>query len=667
MTALGQVARECREIGPITCFTLFFLKSIHEKVTTMLNTKSVAHDYRSYLWVPDDVVEVAEKKCLAAKLARSKVKSLSLCLRVLEVRKDARLKELDERGINEEELTEEMLWLDIEWPRLSRFSLHFCAASSLQKIFPVVMAAGFARQRYIKRDAKSGVRIGDDNGIPLIYATYQDAQDDSEAHPGLIVHQALFESEVLNKEIRGLGRSVPPPPPSAKGETEKNEGAQRNNQTGSLSSAEQPSDHEDKTATRVGNKRSTVVSNRNITPPVPKNQGVGTFAGPLYQHGTVAGTPPAPRDQGQPPVAQTNPVPHTQGGRSVAPPCAPLMERTPAPENQGTGAAVATLPHPNAKPPAQRDTGPLQNSQPPSPENAAPSPGGEDPLCQAANHKDITTKRESQHMEKETNRPDTCASGAVCVDISLFDFFQPWSQVAIMDLLTLIFPLPARSNDETVQLYEDTTARLVADPPLQSRGLVFAARLMYYLKDESSPCQWRPKLRALRNNPTLAMQPWHLTAQVVPIATHEMERADWWPQAISPSLGLQNPTSSTPNTLANANSVLAEVTVLDLAELAEIAPDQRQGMLRQEAIDLAADIRTALPEDEFPGVFTDIGAINRWQKARGYFVEFWPANGLKLLLYSDADFERVVSCAKWLATPELKKQLIAACADSQVA
>lgn len=603
----------------------------------MLNTDSVQHDYINWFVFHDDVLEVAENKCLAQQLSRTRATPFTACVRVLECWKNARLKELDKQGIDEEHLTEEMLWLDIEWPYVSRYALRILGPGSFQKIFPVVMKAGFARQRYIKRDAKSGVRICDDHGVPLVYATYQDAQDDSETHPGRIIHQALFESEVLNREIAGLGRSVPPPSPGAKGETKtetKNEGAQRNGQTGSRTEAEQPPD-QSTFAARVGNKHTTKVSEVNIPSPAPKNQGVSTFAGPLYHAGTNASAPPTPK-------------------------------------NQGAGVAVATLPPKNAKAPAQRDTGPLSNSQPPSPNNAAPSPRGEDPLRQTANHKDITTKRESQDMEKEeSTTPDTCASGAVCVDISLFNFFQPWSQVAIMDLLTLVFPLPAHygstdAEQQTVQLYEDTTTRLVADPSLQSRGLVFAARLMYYLKDESSPCQWRPKLRALRHNPNLVMQPWHLTAKTVPIAASEMERADWWPPELSPALGIQAPTGTT-NTLANANSVLAEVTVLDLAELAGIAPDQRQGMPRQDAIDLVADIHTALPEEEFPGVFADHGAINRWQKSRGYSVEFWPADGLKLLLYSYEDFERVVSCAKWLGTPELKKRLSAVCADSQIA
>lgn len=271
--------------------------------------------------------------------------------------------------------------------------------------------------------------------------------------------------------------------------------------------------------------------------------------------------------------------------------------------------------------------------------------------------------------EKEKLSPETGTAGAVsvCVDISLFDFFQKWSQMAILDLEGLIFPLPpSYSSDDaqrqTLQLYEETAALLADDPELQRRGLVFVARLMYYFKDEGSPCQWRPKLRALKNNPNLTMQPWHMTAKTVPIAAAEMERADWWPSAISPSAGLQNPAGTT-NALANPNSVLDDITVLDLAELASVAKADRQGMDRQDAINLVASIRTDLPEEEFPGVFADYGTINRWQKARGYFVEFWPVDGLKLVLYSRADWDRVIACAQWLGTPDLREHLTALYAD----
>lgn len=632
----------------------------------MLDTKSVKHNYIYFHWIPDDVLEVAEISCRKQGLARTKANPFSACLRDLEIWKDARLKELDRQGIDQEQLTEEMLWLDIEWPRMVRYALRFFSASCFQKIFPVVMDAGFARQRYIKRHAKSGIRVCDENGIPLVYATYQEAQDDSENHPGKIIHQAFFESEELNKAIAALDRPAAPPSPDGEGvsenKTEEDRGAQRNGQAGSpAAGAELPPRGSTNDAARVGNPyTASNASNENISPPSPKNQGVSTFANRKSQTASVAAaSPPSRTNQGATVAVAARTPAHSEQGGGVA-----VATRPPSRTNQG-GVAPSTKPlRRNTEPLSQKSEGPSQNDQ-------APSQKSEAPLRQSTNHTYIPTQKESESMKEEKQQqPETGAAGAVCVDISLFDFFQPWSQMAILDLEGLIFPLPTSySSDDarrqTLQLYEETAALLANDPDLQRRGLVFVARLMYYLKDEGSPCQWRPKLRAIKNNPNLVMQPWHLTANTVPIAAAEMDRADWWPQAISPSAGLQNPAGTT-NALANPNSVLADITVLDLAELAGMAEADRQGMDRQEAINLVASIRTDLPEEEFPGVFSDYGALNRWQKARGYSVEFWPVDGLKLVLYSRADWDRVIECAQWLGAPDLRERLAALCANQMV-
>ena len=145
----------------------------------MMNTQCISHNYKSYLWLPDDEVEVAEIETLKQNHSRSQAGGFAVCVRFLEVLKDSRLAALDKAGFDEKDVTEEMLWLDIEWPRMSRFGMRIYGPSSLKKNFPRVITAGFAQQRYIKRNPKTGERICDENGVPLVYSTYQDAKTDS--------------------------------------------------------------------------------------------------------------------------------------------------------------------------------------------------------------------------------------------------------------------------------------------------------------------------------------------------------------------------------------------------------------------------------------------------------------------------------------------------------
>ena len=176
----------------------------------MMNTQCISHNYKSYLWLPDDEVEVAEIETLKQNHSRSQAGGFAVCVRFLEVLKDSRLAALDKAGFDEKDVTEEMLWLDIEWPRMSRFGMRIYGPSSLKKNFPRVITAGFAQERYIKRNPKTGERICDENGVPLVYSTYQDAKTDSyldaegdeKKYPGEIVHQALFH---LGRILLGCG------------------------------------------------------------------------------------------------------------------------------------------------------------------------------------------------------------------------------------------------------------------------------------------------------------------------------------------------------------------------------------------------------------------------------------------------------------------------------
>lgn len=572
----------------------------------MLNTKCVTHQYKSFFVLHDDVLELAEAHAIKNDYPRAQAYPFTACIRVLEMWKDGRLKELDAAGLDEKDVTEEMLWLDIEWPGLSRFALRLYSTSSFKKVFPRVIAAGYVRQRYIKRDPKTGERVCDKDGTPLVYSTYQDAKADKKAHPGEIIHQALFNSDALNRAIAALGRPPTPdggggvPPNTEKGA--KNEGAQRG-QTGSHDASEQPSGTRDTTIARVGNTplNNSMVSSENIPSRGQKNQG------------------------GREIISQ-----NTQG-----------MIHPDSQNTQGESTPAPDVSHKNTRGAGQNCGTPSQNNQPPLSKMTV-----------------VNSNSKNQEATSEEKLTSTGGAPAPAADIlSHFDFFRDYDQAALTDLFRLIMPLPVYKSDSRKQTNELASAqaceRLAQHPLLRERGLVHTARLLYYITDPASPCQWRKEIEDANKKlqGVSWVRPWHLSDDVMRIASREMEACNWWPAGLSPDTG---------------TDLVEEITTIDLAELAGIEEGQQQGMSRDDALGLMAYVQTLLPPEDFPGVFLDYGSVARFQRQRGYYVSFWPIDGLEIKLYSDVDWRAVWANASLLGTDEFIPRLTA-CMASQVA
>jgi hypothetical protein len=287
-------------------------------------------------------------------------------------------------------------------------------------------------------------------------------------------------------------------------------------------------------------------------------------------------------------------------------------------------------------------------------ESEGGSPTGEDPLRQSAHRKSKKSKNPTKELSEEES---TVTSGVAAADtLSHFDFFREFTPEAVLDLASLVLPLPSTYKSQVrreaaVLATQKAATELAANVLLRQHGLVHLARLLFYFADETSPCKHRAYLR--QNNPGLPMRLWMLTESVIRIASKEMDTCNWWPSELSRQAENQPDPSGT--------------VVVDLAELAGVAASQRQGMDRETTEVLLADLNTSFPAGEFPGVNFDYGVINRRQKSRGYYVEFWPADGLILKLYSLADWERVVSHAQFLGSPEFVPRLANACQANQVA
>lgn len=206
----------------------------------MLNTRCLTHKDKKPFLIYADTAEVAEQWLLTQGYPHSQTHPFTMCMQILESWKNKRLKELSRQGIDEETLTDEMLWLDVEWPAIRRNALRLVSASTLQKIFPKVVSAGFAQSRYVKRYRSQ--RVCDSEGRELFWATYEEAQRDS-SHPGRIIHQAFFESSAVARAIESLV-DTPVLDPPKKPKRTKREGAQRDTQATKPDIAEHPSSKE---------------------------------------------------------------------------------------------------------------------------------------------------------------------------------------------------------------------------------------------------------------------------------------------------------------------------------------------------------------------------------------------------------------------------------------
>lgn len=184
-----------------------------------MSTSCVRHAaHKGFFILHDDFLDIGKMFC------PRQVHKFATCLRVLETWTNDRIKVLSAAGCTE--IHEEDLWLDVTWAGFGARSLWLFSARSFRAILPRVIKAGLARQRYIRRDTNGGVIA--------IYETYELARADHQ-YPGEIIHQVLFVSEKVNDLIGGRE-------PGGKGpEEEKDEGAQRGDQAGSLSTTEQPS------------------------------------------------------------------------------------------------------------------------------------------------------------------------------------------------------------------------------------------------------------------------------------------------------------------------------------------------------------------------------------------------------------------------------------------
>lgn len=289
-----------------------------------------------------------------------------------------------------------------------------------------------------------------------------------------------------------------------------------------------------------------------------------------------------------------------------------------------------------------------KNAQTPSQKNEAlcetRSHFCEDPLGKNANNKNLSNKNLSESSDEESL---SGAASHAAGDLLSFDFFREYDQAAILDLARIALPLPEIYKSETRQqaallAVEKAAGQFATYAYQRERGLVHVARLLRYFGDESSPCKWRAKLR--QENPGVQIRLWHISEEVARIASQEMERLDWWPAGLSPE-------AAAPPALAG------ELMVLDLAELAGIPSESRKGLDKETCLDLVAYLRTGLPPEAFPGVFVDYGSVDRWQRARGYFIEFWYSDGRMLRLYSIADWELIVANADALGTPDFVPRL----------
>lgn len=411
----------------------------------------------------------------------------STAVHVLDMERKYQIILLQNQGVSEEDLTEEMLGFALTWRQFADLANHHYCERSFEEIIKEVVKAKVARRYYVECHRERGgyngrealTLVRDEAGQLRLYKTLEEAQD-SRLEGGEIVNYFFFDPGEVN-DLTAKVYNLPRPPDSGPGSRKnghKNGGAQH------VSSAdghvEQPP-AEMKTSAQVGNFTTDFsISGEMISQGSQNCEGLSTES---YQN--------SQNSQEVEKGSQKN-----RGGGADG--------------NQGSQNCTAT---------PRKFAG--QGSQ----------------NCEGNPRKFASNKNSNKETIESTEEVITNgASGAIALALSQFDFSQPITTEAIDQLARLCYPL----MKEAALAHATTSARTLAESGVVARiGLRALAANMLYHVDESSPCRWRPWCRDTYKKPKLAMRPWQLESETVLWKMHqEREEAAWWPDILPSPTGL---------------------------------------------------------------------------------------------------------------------------------
>lgn len=506
-----------------------------------------------YMKVHADVIFIGEKN------RPEQAHAFACSLRVLETRKNDLMAYLSKKGLP---LSEENLWFDVTWGNFERRSLDFFGERTYREVFPYVVGAGFARQRYIKRDT-SGQNVLDEQGRIVAYDCYKVAQSDT-TWRGDIIHQAWFDSDYLNEWIAFYYAGGPEPTPPAT----KKRGVAQPTQGDNLHNREHTPEKD-------------VVSER----------------------------------EGYSRDAQSFSVESISLGGTFA---------------NGVGGNIT----------------PLRDGK------SADTPGKKrrPPVGKSANNKNLI-KEESKDREQLLISADR----AIDIDFSTFDFAQKFSTQAILELDSKILPpLPtiyrvAAHNETQPQLRLAAAERFATHPELALLGLRQTARFLAYMSQPDSPGGYVVWMR--ENRPGIPHRLWLITDRVIERGLREMLASDWWPAWLPPD---DVPTTS-------AAPAALDIEILDLAELAGIAHDDRRGFSRED-VDAWRDY--LCQELKGHGYFVDVAGIGQRHERKGYRLEVSYEGG-QLRIYDPEHWDLIMEADRAGApgTPAFAEALVALLRD----
>lgn len=521
-------------------------------------------------------------------------------LRVLETMRKSQIEFLKSNGRPEEDITEDMLGFPMTWKLFSEGSQRHYSPRSYESIIEKVVESGVAHRCYVEchrrktEDGEELILVGDERGRPITYATIDEARAQRSAlfgedetlkcSGGDFISYFYFNATAVNDLFKEIYH-LSDPPPTPGGPG----GLVPGHKNGSAQHVPSGDGHAEQ-------------------PPREKSSSaqVGNFTTDLSFSREMI----------------------TQGSQKcegISPESCQNSQDAGKPSQKGPGGgADGNQGSQNCAPTPRKNT--AQGSQ-----NYEGNPR------KTASNKN--NKEEGLELPEENNS----ISAGRAIDPLLFaefDFSQAITPNIILQISRLIYT-PAK---EAAQAKDIATAQAMAEwPQTRELGLRELVAAMAYQVDESSPCRLRAycrngdPARGRPANPGVQMRLNQIKSEMVLYKLHhEREQCDWWPS------WLPRAASASPEPPAS------EVQVIDLAELADIPTDQRQGMTRDAALDLMASIREILPAKEFPNVFVDFGSVARFQRQRGYYVIFSPVAGLDIKMYSHDDWRAVASNAAWL-------------------